>query len=99
MKIVIVDKQDLARAQLFTWLAEEDCRGIWRIYTKYDGQHILLDQMILDCNVQQPIDHLDNDAFNCCCKNLEGVSMEELVGRRIRRTTGVTVEISERDPF
>ena len=99
MKTVMVDHQDLARVQLFEWLAQKDERGVWQIYTDENDQHIPLDGFILGCDTQQSIDHLDGDEFNCRRDNLEVVTIEELVERRIRRVAGVSVEEASRDPF
>ncbi len=98
MKVVFVSKPDLARVQLFDWLAEEDCRGIWRVWTMETGVPLSLEQFLIG-SVDPCIDHLDGDALNFCRDNLEEVSIEELVERRVRRATKVTVEMSERSPF
>ncbi len=99
MKIAIVNRQDLARVRLFDWLAEEDCRGVWQVYTGFNGQRILLEEVILGYDTQQFVDHVGGDDFNFRRENLEIVLLEEFVERRIRRVTGVTVEMSERVPF
>ena len=85
MKTALVDRQDLARVLLFGWLAKEDGRGIWHIYTDVDGAHYALDQMIMGCNMQQSVDHLNNDPFDCRSENLEIVSLNELISRRMQR--------------
>ncbi len=98
MKVVLVSQRDLVRVRLFDWITEEDCRGIWRVWTMETGVPMPLEQFLLG-RVDSCADHLDGDDFNFCCDNLEEVSLEELVERRVRRATGISIEVSNESPF
>ena len=98
MKVVIVSRRDLSRVCLFDWLAKEDCRGIWQVWTMEMGVPLPLEQFLIG-SVDPCVDHLDGDALNFCRDNLEEVSVEELVERRVRRVTGVSIEASNKSPF
>lgn len=98
MIVVVVSYQDLARVRLFDWLTEEDCRGIWSVWTIEGGRRMYLEQFLLGSG-HFYIDHLDGDDLNFCRENLEEVNIEELVERRVRRATGISIEASNERPF
>jgi hypothetical protein len=62
------------------------------------GVPLSLEQFLLG-RVDPCVDHRDGDDFNFCRDNLEEVSITELVERRVRRATGITIEMSEELPF
>lgn len=98
MRVVIVSHQDLSRVQLFDWVSGEDCRGIWRVWTMEAGVPLSLEQFLIG-SVGPCVDHRNGDDFNFCRDNLEEVSLAELVDRRVRRATGISIEASNESPF
>jgi hypothetical protein len=62
------------------------------------GVPLSLEQFLLG-RVDPCVDHLDNDDFNFCRDNLEEVAISELVERRVRRATGISIEASNESPF